>query len=197
MFKTGDMTLLDKSEPRRLARAVRRRLGREAPDAAALAVGHLPPPFLTRFKIVAGYLPLGGEIDPQPLLRAFAEAGARLALPAAEALDAPLAFRAWREGDALAPDAVGVPSPLADAPHLAPDLVIVPLLAFDGLGARLGQGGGHYDRTLAALRARRPVFALGLAFAGQEVASLPAESHDQALDAILTEIGYIQVSKDL
>ena len=86
-------------------------------------------------------------------------------------------------------DAAGVPAPGPDAPELTPDLVVVPLLAFDGAGARLGQGGGYYDRTLAALRAAGPVVALGLAYAGQEVARLPVEAHDQRLDAVLTEAG--------
>ncbi|HEY9233988.1 MAG TPA: 5-formyltetrahydrofolate cyclo-ligase, partial [Phenylobacterium sp.] len=75
-------------------------------------------------------------------------------------------------------------------------LVICPLLAFDRRGARLGQGGGHYDRTIEALRAEGPVFVLGLAYAGQEVEGLPAEPHDQRLDAILTESGYIEARKD-
>ena len=86
------------------------------------------------------------------------------------------------------------PSPRAET--LEPDLVVTPLLAFDRAGARLGYGQGHFDRTLEALRARRPVFVLGLAFAGQEVARVPAEPHDQHLDAILTDTGYIAVRKD-
>lgn len=90
----------------------------------------------------------------------------------------------------LAPDAAGLPAPPADAPGLRPDLVIAPLLAFDRLGGRLGQGGGHYDRTLAGLRRTGPVFVLGLAYAGQEVDRLDLEPHDQKLDAVLTEAGY-------
>jgi 5-formyltetrahydrofolate cyclo-ligase len=76
---------------------------------------------------------------------------------------------------------------------VAPDLVIAPLLAFDRKGGRLGQGAGHYDRTLANLRALKPVFVLGLGYAGQEVAEIPLEAHDQRLDAILTETEYIEV----
>jgi len=77
--------------------------------------------------------------------------------------------------------------------HATPDLIIAPLLAFDRAGGRLGQGGGHYDRTIEALRARGPVFVIGLAYAGQEIEAVPCEPHDQRLDAILTEIGYIEV----
>jgi 5-formyltetrahydrofolate cyclo-ligase len=130
-------------------------------------------------------------------LQRLAAAGARLALPAALDRGSPLAFRAYAEGDPLAPDAFEIPSPLAGVEELRPDLVITPLLAFDRTGARMGQGAGHYDRTLAALRATGPVFVLGLAYAGQEVAELPSEPHDQSLNAILTERAYIEVKKDL
>ncbi len=78
-----------------------------------------------------------------------------------------------------------------------PDLVIAPLLAFDRSGARLGQGGGHYDRTLEGLRARGPLFVIGLAYAGQQIDAVPREPHDQCLDAILTEISYTRVRKDI
>jgi 5-formyltetrahydrofolate cyclo-ligase len=132
-------------------------------------------------------------------MRRLAQAGARLALPAAESADASLIFRAFSTGDPLAPDAFGIASPLPDAPEVQPDLIITPLLAFDRFGGRIGQGGGHYDRTLAAMRARAraPVFVLGLAYAGQQVARAPMEVHDQRLDAILTEKAYIEAEKDL
>ena len=98
--------------------------------------------------------------------------------------------------DIAVPDAFGVPSPPPEAPEATPRLVICPLLAFDRAGGRLGQGGGHYDRTLAVLRAQGPVFVLGRAYAGQEVAALDLEPHDQRLDAILTETGYTRFRKD-
>ncbi|HEY9216874.1 MAG TPA: 5-formyltetrahydrofolate cyclo-ligase, partial [Phenylobacterium sp.] len=82
------------------------------------------------------------------------------------------------------------------AAQVAPDLVLAPLLAFDRRGHRLGQGAGHYDRTLANLRAAKPVWVVGLAYAGQEVEEIPAEPHDQRLDAILTETGYIEALKE-
>lgn len=89
-----------------------------------------------------------------------------------------------------------MPTPPASAPQVTPGTVICPLLAFDKAGGRLGQGGGHYDRTLAALRATGPVFVLGTAYAGQEVEALVMEPHDQRLDAILTENGYTELRKD-
>ena len=178
-------------------RAARREAAANAPDAANQLLDHLPPPLLARTKVVAGYRAQGAEIDPRPLLRAFARAGARLALPAAVSLEAPLVFRAYADGDPLEPDAAGIPSPTPDAALVEPDLIITPLLAFDRLGVRMGQGGGHYDRTLAALRGRGPVFVLGLAYASQQLARIPTEPHDQPLDAILTEKGYIEAAKDL
>lgn len=141
--------------------------------------------------IAALYHPSGAEMDPRPLAENLRKLGWKIALPACEALDAPVVFRLWTPGDRLAPDACGVAAPLVSAGDLAPDFVIVPLIAFDRTGARLGQGGGYYDRTLADLRAEsRPPPFVGLAFAGQEVEAVPHEPHDQKLDAILTESGY-------
>ena len=175
---------------------MRKTLAAQAPAAAQQAAENLPAGMLRGFKRVAGYRPRGGEIDPWPLMLRFAAAGARLALPAAPDRESPLAFRAFAEGDRLTPDAFGVDSPTQDAALVEPDLLIIPLLGFDRSGGRIGQGGGHYDRTLAVLRARQPVFALGLAYAGQQVARAPVEAHDQRLDAILTEIAYIEATGD-
>jgi len=183
----------DKAELRARLRALRRRLAAAAPDAAERAAALLPLERLAGLACAAGYFAMGSEIDPTPVCRRLARAGIALALPVAEQLDAPLAFRAWTVGDALVADVAGVPSPLPAAAPARPDLVITPLLAFDRRGGRLGQGGGHYDRTLADLRQRGRVFVLGLAYAGQEIAEIPMEPHDQRLDAILTETGYIEV----
>ena len=177
-------------------RGSRRALAAKTPDAPEQAAGIIPPDLLKRPAVVAGYHAIGAEFDPWPVMQAFAEAGATLALPVGVGQTSPLVFRAWSAGEPLSPDALGIPAPAADAPIVEPDLILAPLLAFDRHGSRMGQGGGHYDRTLEALRARRPVFVLGLAYAGQEVARLPTEPHDQRLDAILTEKGYIEASKD-
>jgi 5-formyltetrahydrofolate cyclo-ligase len=174
----------------------RRELAAEAQSAAEQAAALAQPPVMTDGFVVAGYRASGGEIDPWPLMRRLAEAGARLALPVALDRASPLRFRAWTAGEPLTPDAFNIASPTDTAREIEPDLIIAPLLAFDRRGGRIGQGGGHYDRTLAALRARRPVFVLGLAYAGQEVAEIPLEPHDQRLDAILTEKAYIVPSKD-
>ena len=142
--------------------------------------------------VVAGYWPMRSEIDPRPLMARFARAGWRIALPVTPAreTEAPLAFRLWSEGAALATHAFGMHEPHPDAETVRPEMVLVPMLAFDAAGDRLGYGAGHYDRTLQRLRAEGPIRAIGLAFAGQEAERLPADPHDQPLDAILTEREY-------
>ncbi|HVI32146.1 5-formyltetrahydrofolate cyclo-ligase [Phenylobacterium sp.] len=187
------MKTLDKTTLRVLLRQVRRKLAAEAPDAAARAAERLPLDRLPAFRTFSGYQPTGSEMDPRPLMRRLCETGAAAALPVAERRDAPLAFRVWDPDQALEPDAFGIPAPPPGAAAVLPDLVIAPLLAFDRRGQRLGQGAGHYDRTLANLRAVQSVFVLGLAYSGQEVEELPAEPHDERLDAILTETDYIEV----
>jgi 5-formyltetrahydrofolate cyclo-ligase len=188
---------LDKTALRLRMRSLRRRLADAAPDAAERAARRLPLSRFNRFRVVAAYVPRGSEFDPQPALRAilgFDLEHVTPALPVAVDRDSALTFREWRPTDRLVPDALGIPAPPASAPEVTPNLVIAPVLAFDRHGGRLGQGGGHYDRTLANLRALRPVFVLGVAFAGQEIEAAPMDSHDQRLDAILTETGYIEVS---
>lgn len=177
-------------------RAARRGAALAAPGAAEAAARLLPAAMAGRFAVVAGYAPQGAELDPNPLMQRLEAAGAQIALPVSLAPGAPLAFRAWRPRHELERDAAGVLAPPASAPELQPDLLIVPLLAFDRSGLRLGQGAGYFDRTLEMLETVRPVFALGLAYAAQEVAKVPAEEHDRRLDAILTEREYIAVGKD-
>ncbi len=177
-------------------RSRRRRLAVSQSQAAERAALNLPIPDLPQFSVVGGYHPLGGEMDPGPVLERLKAAGARIVLPAAIGLSEPLEFRLADSPGSFSPDALGVLAPSADSPALRPDLVIAPLLAFDRGGARLGQGGGAYDRTLGQLRNRGPLFVIGLAFAGQELAEVPVEDHDQPLDAILTEMAFVAVRKD-
>jgi 5-formyltetrahydrofolate cyclo-ligase len=184
----------DKSALRVRLRGLRRRLAAEIPDAAARAAARLPLERLPPYAVFALYHPMGSELDPGPLRARLAHRGARAALPATAGRDETMTFRLWDPAARLEPDALGIPAPPPFAAAVEPDLVVTPLLAFDRLGGRLGQGAGHYDRSLAQLRARRPVFVLGLAYSGQEIAELPAEAHDERLDAILTETDYIEVS---
>lgn len=183
---------------RRRLRALRKTLAAATPDAAERAAAHLPAGLARQARVIAAYHPVGAEIDPRPALRVIAAQAVAptLALPATLDRESPLEFRAWDPAlspEALSPDALGALAPGSGAPVVTPDVVIAPLLAFDRFGGRLGQGGGHYDRTLAALRAAGGVFVLGIAYAGQEVERLDLAPHDQRLDAILTETGYREV----
>ena len=188
------------SEKAKLRAAMRRRrvaMAKAHPEAARVAARNFPSERLSSFKTISGYHPLGAELDPGPLMARFAAAGAVIALPAAMDRATPLVFRLHDPAEPLVPDTFGIPSPPASAAGAAPDLIITPILAFDRRGGRLGQGAGCYDRTIAALRAAGPVFVLGLAYAGQEIEASPFQAHDQRLDAILTEEGYIEVRKDI
>lgn len=143
---------------------------------------------------VAGFHPIGSEIDVLPVLAGFAGAGWTTALPVTDGPARPLSFGAWQPGDPLDPGRYGVACPPAGSPAVVPQLLLVPLLAFDRQGYRLGYGGGYYDRTLAALRRSSPaVLAVGVAFAEQEVETVPADDRDQRLDAIVTPRALIVV----
>ena len=189
---------LDKKVLRKEMRVLRRRLLDETPEAARRAALKLPVSRFSRFSTVGAYCAQGTELDPGPILQAILDLNpkAQAALPVAAEKDAPLIFRLWRPGDPLKADAYGIPSPLPTAPQVLPNLMLTPVLAFDRKGGRLGQGGGHYDRTLANLRRQRPVFVLGVAFAGQEIDEVPMGIHDQRLDAIVTETQYLEVGKE-
>lgn len=172
-------------------RQLRAEAAADSPDAAERAAALAPVDILARFEIASGYHALGSELSPRPLLTRLSQHGVTLSLPVARDRASGLIFRRWAAGDALEPDAFGIPSPTAEAEEVFPTLVITPLLAFDRRGGRLGQGAGHYDRTIQALRTRGPVFVLGLAYAAQEIERAPLEAHDQPLDGVLTETGYI------
>lgn len=137
--------------------------------------------------IVSGYAAMRSEINPSPLMRKLAEAGAQLALPVVVGRGKPLIMRAWSFGQPLVRGVWGIREPPSHAPSVDPDVLIVPLLAFDRRGYRLGYGAGYYDRTINALRARKAVIAVGLAFASQEVDAIPFTPQDARLDLVLTE----------
>jgi 5-formyltetrahydrofolate cyclo-ligase len=127
------------------------------------------------------------EINPVPLMRKLADAGATLALPVVAGKGKPLIMRAWSLGEPLASGVWGIREPKPEAPEVFPDILIVPLLAFDRRGHRIGYGAGYFDMTIAALRARKPVVAAGIAFAAQEIAEVPTTPRDARLDLVLTE----------
>jgi 5-formyltetrahydrofolate cyclo-ligase len=157
-----------------------------AAAAAAMAARGLPLE-IKAGAVVAGYSPIRNEIDPIPLMQALAAKGARLALPAVMARGKSLAFRAWSVDDRLILGPLGILEPSPAAAELIPDIVLVPLAAFDRAGHRIGYGAGHYDFTLAHLRKRKASLAVGLAFAAQEIPAVPAAEHDVRLDLVLTE----------
>ena len=159
---------------------------KRATAAKAIAKRGLPMA-ITPGTIISGYSPIRSEIDPIPLLRALAAQGARLALPAVMARGKSLAFRAWSPDDRLMLGPLGIPEPSPAAAEVIPDIMLVPLAAFDRAGHRIGYGAGHYDFTLAHLRKTKAIAAIGVAFAAQEIALVPALQHDVALDYVLTE----------
>jgi 5-formyltetrahydrofolate cyclo-ligase len=173
---------------RATALAARDALGGERRAAAAQAIALRGLPFeIMPGAVVAGYSPIRSEIDPIPLLRKLAGPGVQLALPAIVAGDQPLKFRAWSPGDRLQRGRLGILEPSANAKEVVPDILLVPLAAFDRAGHRIGYGAGHYDRTLEQLRKLKAITAVGIAVAAQQVEAVPALSHDAALDYVLTE----------
>ncbi len=138
---------------------------------------------------VSGFAAIRDEINPADLMTWLHAEGVRLALPVMAGKGLPLLLRAWAPGDAMEAAAWGIAEPLDDKPEVEPDVVLLPLLAFDACGNRLGYGGGFYDRTLAKLRAKRPVLAVGLAYDEQRVDAVPVEAYDQRLDWVLTPSG--------
>ena len=139
--------------------------------------------------IVSGFAAIRDEINPAGLLTWLHAEGFRLALPVMVGKGLPLLMRAWAPGDVMEPAQWGIAEPLEDKPEVEPDVVLVPLLAFDVLGHRLGYGGGFYDRTLAKLKAKKPVVAIGIGYDEQRVDAVPVESYDQRLDWVLTPSG--------
>ena len=144
--------------------------------------------------IIAGYAAVRGEADPFPLMAALANQGHPLCLPQTQ--DETLVFRSWKPGDPLVVGRFNIPEPDDKARERRPDLVLVPLLAFDRHGYRLGYGGGFYDRYLSEHRAKRTIRAIGIAFAGQETEELPREETDEPLDAVVTQDRVIRFERD-
>ena len=142
--------------------------------------------------IVAGYWPVRSEIDILPLLYALQEKGVRLCLPITGPAGTPLSFHHWAYGTALDIGRFGIQQPFPDAEQVFPDVICVPLLAFDSKCQRLGYGGGYYDRTLMTLRAEgHKVAAVGFAYAGQQIDDLVVGPYDEPMDKVLTPEGWL------
>jgi len=180
----------DLAASKRAAReaAAARRIGLDAWAAGIALTDHVlrDCPLPDR-AVVSGFWPLGPEIDIRPLLLALHGRGHPIALPVTPRRGDPLTFRGWQPGDVLIPERFGTMRPTGDI--LVPDVLLIPLLAFDAAGGRLGYGGGFYDRTLADLPGR---FKIGCAFAAQQVDAVPVGPYDIRLDAVATEQGIIR-----
>jgi 5-formyltetrahydrofolate cyclo-ligase len=182
-------TSLDKARARNAAKIIRAGTAKIKPDAGVECIRHWSKIGMTT-GVVAAYLPIQNEIDTRPLMKALQEDGHQLALPCIKRAAHPLEFRQYDPGDKLRGGPYGTKEPLRSAELLEPDIILLPMLAFTATGVRLGYGGGFYDRSIAALRAKKQIFACGLAYAAQEVPVLPADEHDQPLDGVLTEAGF-------
>jgi 5-formyltetrahydrofolate cyclo-ligase len=187
-----DEATLEAKSKLRQAAVERRKLAYDlhGPEASRRIAAHgLDFLGLNSGAIVSGFAAIRDEIDPAALMTWLKAEGFRLALPVMQGKGKPLLMRSWAPGDAMAPAAWGISEPLDDKPAVDPDVVLVPLLAFDSRGYRLGYGGGFYDRTLQRLRKLKPIIAVGLAYDEQKVDAVPAESYDERLDWVLTPSG--------
>jgi 5-formyltetrahydrofolate cyclo-ligase len=188
MARPPNSTSGEKANLRTAALARRDALSDEHRNVAAQAIAKRGLPVeIKPGTIVSGYSPIRSEIDPAPLMRMLAAQGVQLALPAVTARGKSLVFRAWSPGDRLMLGSLGILEPSPAAAELVPDIMLVPLAAFDRAGHRIGYGAGHYDVTLAHLRKVKAIVAIGVAFAVQEIKAVPMQPHDVALDYVLTE----------
>lgn len=184
------MSSSDKPSLRQTLRTRRRAIPTETAQSAArqVALCATALPGWPQLKSIALYLASDGELNPEPLVTACRAAGKQVYLPVVGE-NASLRFRRWRTSDQLTPNRYGIPEPPTSAPELTAaelDLVLLPLVAWDRQGGRLGMGGGYYDRALAAAPNTRR---LGLAYAMQEVDAVPIDTWDVCLDGVLTECG--------
>ena len=164
------------------------------PEASRRLAGHIETLLSARTPgVVSAFLPIADEIDPLPAAARLTATGWTLALPVVIGNARPLVFRPWSEGEPLEAGPLKTRHPLATAMEVVPDVLFVPMLAFDAKGQRIGWGGGFYDRSLAALRSDKDILAVGVAYAGQQVDKVPADAHDAPLDAVVTDQGVIRI----
>ena len=180
---------LDKKALRATALAIRAGISKSDAEAFAARLAKLGPDFARGHvaTVVSVFWSIGDEIPTHPLLTALDAAGFAVALPVTGKRGTPLTFRRWTPATEMVRGRMDIAEPPAEAEVLEPDLLFVPLAAFDRRGHRIGYGAGFYDMTLAKLRATKSVTAVGLAYAAQEVLFIPQEAHDEPLDFIVTE----------
>jgi 5-formyltetrahydrofolate cyclo-ligase len=182
-----------KKKLRKEAKRQRAAAAAAAPDAGARLCEHLLANVtFPKDVAVSAYWPMGDEIDPLPTLRRLHREGHPIGLPVMPGAAQPLQFRAWHPDLDLADGGFGTRIPPETAPPIVPQILLVPMLAFDRRGYRLGYGGGFYDRTLEKLRAQNPLTrAVGIVYADQEVPEVPIDRYDQRLDMVVSEQGPI------
>ena len=168
------------------ARRIAHEADRNGAAPKAVAANFLAKMNVAPDAVIGGYWPIGTEMDVRPLLTALHERGHVCGLPVAHKHQ-PLAFHRWRPQDRLVRGVFNIQVPDHNTPTVEPDILLMPLLAFDAKGRRIGYGGGYYDRTIPAIRARRKLLAVGIAFAAQEVERVPNDRFDQRLDWVVTE----------
>jgi len=184
------MDIADVKRKARTAASKRRAEAHELlKDTAGLAMAArgLPPEVGIETGIVSGFIPYKSEITTVPMLDQLHRQGWKTCLPVVIAPEEPLVFRGWAPGEPLVPGAWDIPVPPETAAQMLPDVLLVPMLAFDRKGFRLGYGGGFYDRTLEKLRALKRVVAIGVAYHAQMVDEVPSGLHDAPLDYVMTE----------
>lgn len=184
----------DKAAARKIASGNRLRAHEQFKESAPALLASLGFPAKAKdgFNIVSAFHPVRSEIDTRPLLHRLANEGWITCLPVVVGEGLPLKFRTWLHGDEMVMGVMSIHIPHERAVEVEPDVLIVPMLAFDRKGYRLGYGGGFYDRTLDKLRAKKKVIAIGAAYAAQEVDHVPHADHDQPLDYVMTERGMFQ-----
>jgi len=184
-----------KQAVRDVAMAARKAAHEAAKGAGEAACAHLLDWLETATlpRVVSAYMPIHSELDVRPAMQALHARGIQICLPVIIGKDQPLRFRAWTPDTPMQRGVFGARIPQSGV-WLRPDLLLCPLLAFDRLGQRMGYGGGFYDRSIAALKAEKPVQALGYAYAAQEVDAVPHEATDQPLDGVITERGPVRLS---
>ena len=175
--------------------AQRERMSAAAMQVASELACQRLVPLVPQGAVVAGYVPFRGELDVTPALRQLSGRGHSLSLPVIEAADKPLYFRRWRLDEALEVGRYGIAIPPAGGPVFKPDVLLVPLVAFDRAGHRLGYGAGYYDRTIENIRTEKQVLVIGVAYSTQEAAHIPAGVLDQRMDMVVTDKDVIRIER--
>lgn len=183
-----------KKQLRRAGKKIRSRIVKTSGAEVAQSLARHGLDFCKPFpgSVISGFAPFGEELDTVPLMTRLIEEGATMSLPVMVAKAQPLIFREWKPGDEMKEAMWGIMEPRDEAPEAIPDVLLVPLLAFDARGYRIGYGGGFYDRTIAGLRAKKTIITVGIAVDEMRVEAVPHDGYDEKVDWVLTQSGPIR-----